>query len=88
MIQTDAFQYSTFVSFFNGFGKIIRYVVPELIILLENLEKYLIFNLKIFFKKYFYSIAPPLEYYYIWSLDIFQNHGLREAELIKYCSFS
>lgn len=65
MIQTDAFQYSTFVSFFNGFGKIIRYVVPELInILLENLEKYL--QSKNIFQEIL-LLAPPLEYYYIWS---------------------
>jgi lipid II:glycine glycyltransferase (peptidoglycan interpeptide bridge formation enzyme) len=65
LIQTDAFQYSTFVSFFNGFGKIIRYVVPELInILLENLEKYL--QSKNIFQEIL-LLAPPLEYYYIWS---------------------
>lgn len=65
MIQTDAFQYSTFVSFFNGFGKIIRYVVPELInILLENLEKYL--QSKNIFQEIL-LLAPPLEYYYIGS---------------------
>lgn len=65
MIQTDAFQYSTFVPFFNGFGKIIRYVVPELInILLENLEKYL--QSKNIFQEIL-LLAPPLEYYYIGS---------------------